>query len=316
MSEAIKNTNDNVEAPTVPLAIELGAGIYAVSMLLSFGWIGISLLQDGRTIAFGVILTLVTVTLLCRASLVGFIYFVALGFLLIAEPRIIRSIDEFEVGELLYAVSIIVFLISSTRYLVLTSPVLPYETLPAKDIIRESIDFTRSSLTNAPESELTKKANQNARLGSRSNTTVRAEEFLTAAARIFIALLIAYFLLKWFGPNPDARIVFGLRVSALRAASLAWFLVGLVLVMGLLFTPIGWLRHSPRQAGVYLRTQLTRWCFGDLRRIVRHMTKSRRKATVKRLKRGKAERLPVMDEHGSPVRADVVGNRGVPLKNR
>ncbi|MFK7819862.1 MAG: hypothetical protein AB8G99_14165 [Planctomycetaceae bacterium] len=294
------------EVPTTQMA-ELGTGIYAVGMLLSAGWICISLLQDERFFAFAVVAGLVALTLFCRTWMVGFVYFAALGFLLIAEPAAYRSVEDFDPGEVLYAISIIMFLITSSRYLVLTSPVLPYGTLSAKEMIQESIDFTKAAFINSPEGRLTRKSRQNARLPNRHKRLLKPEEFLTTAARVLLATMIAYCLLKWFGPNPAAKVSFGLRVSALRAASLAWFLTGLILVLGLLFTPISWLRHSPRQAGVYLRAQLTRWCFGDLRRIVRHLIKTRQKATVRRLGKETPKRVPILDEQGTAVRAKGVG---------
>lgn len=298
-------------------AIELNAGIYALAMLLSSGWIGLTLLDEQRTTAAVVLGVLVLLMLVTRIWLVGPVYFGVLAVCFATEQPLFRSVSDFETPELLFVAASIVFLISGSRYVVLTAPILPYSTLSVRDMLRESYEFVISVFTDKPEGKLTKKARLNTRLEAREKRTVKPEEFLTAAFRILIALFGASLLLQFVPNRPDVAIAeFGLHTTGLRAATLAWVVIGITVVSGLLLTPVGWLRHSSREAGVYLRSVVTRWCFGDLRSIVVRLVKDRQKTTVTKLRRHKPRWKRRVDDDVGAVAAAKERSAAIRLRGR
>ena len=307
MTSPARDTQAARDAETVRPAIELNAGIYAVAALLSSGWIGLTLLDAGRDWTALVLGFLVVVMLLTRMWLVGPIYFATLAFLFRDEERAIRTVGEFSGQESLLAAASIVFLISSCRYLCLTAPVLPYSLLSITETVRESLGFLMSVFTGGPEDNLTKKARLNSRMEERSAKTVRAEEFMTCLLRILLALLAAFLLLQYvpLRDGYESRKEFGLVATGLRSATLAWILVGVTLVLSVVLTPISWVRHSSREAGVYLRSVVTRWCFKDLRSMGGRLVKTRRESVVTRLRRGgKPARVSLFDAEGTVVKAE------------
>ncbi len=293
-----KNAKTNEAESAQP---DMRVGAYGLAMVMSFAWLLMSF-GDYPLLVFIAILS-AAMTFFFRTWFVGLIYFLALGFLFMTEPRLYRTVGGLFFSEWVYAFCVITFLISANRYLVLTSPVLAYGSLSLKEACLEAFEFVRSSLHSSPTGQLTRKATKNSRLEPRDTSTIRSEEFISAGARVLISIFIASMLLSAVSLNTTSRVRFGLTMIGFRAASMVWLLIGVVLLLGLLFTPISWLRHSPLQAGVYLRTQLTRWCFGDLRRMARNLIKHRHQSTVHRLGRGKAKRVPVLDNDGSVVRA-------------
>lgn len=287
-------------------AIELNAGIYAVAALLSSGWIGLTLLDAERDSTAMVLGILVVVMLLTRMWLVGPIYFATLAFLFFDEQRMSRTVGDFSGQESLLAAASIVFLISSCRYLCLTAPIVPYVTLSITETFQESLGFLMSIFTGGPEDKLTKKARRNSRMEERSAKTIRPEEFMTCLFRVLLALLAAFLLLQYvpIRDGYESRRDFGLVATGLRSATLAWILVGVTMVLGVVLTPISWVRHSPREAGVYLRSVVTRWCFKDLRPMVARLVKTRRESVVTRLRRGgKPQRVDLLDDEGAVVKA-------------
>lgn len=293
-----ESTNTSTTGPA--FQPDLRVGFYALAMMLSFAWLMIWL-ADHPVLAVLAIVS-AAMTFLFRTWFVGFIYFLALGFLFIVEPSQIRNVGGLLLSEWVFAFGVMTFLISANRYLVLTSPVLSYGSLSLTDAVRESIEFVRSITMGAAKGKVTQRATKNSRLEARDRSTVTTEELISAAARILVSICVASVILIYVAPDRSSRREFGVTMDGFRAASLSWLLIGSVLLLGFLFTPISWLRHSPLQAGVYLRTQMTRWCFGDLRRMVRRLVKDRQKSKVHRLGRGKAIRVPVLDTANAPVR--------------
>ena len=299
-----------------PSAIELNAGIYAILTLLSAFWIAITLWDAGRDYTAMIVVGLTLLLLITRVWLVGLIYFGVLAFLFMDEPPDGRTMRDLHGQELLFVAATVAFLISSSRYLALTAPILPYGGMSLGALFSNSVDFLSSLIEQDSETDKQKlESPLPSRLEARHKSTIRVDEFLTGIFRWLVALVGASLLLQ-FVPYGDTEeiVTYGVKIPALRASTLAWMLVGFAGVAGLLLTPIAWMRYSKLEAGVYLRSTVTKWCFGDLRAIVGRLVKNRRKSLVTNLRRGKPTRVNLMDAKGGVVRA---GNaKQVRLKGR
>lgn len=297
--------NTTVKKKQTSPVIELNAGLYAIIMLLSACWMAMTFWDAGRDYTAMIVGLLVVVMLVTRVWLVGLVYFGALSFLFVDEPRVGLTMSDFDGNSLVFAASVVAFLISSSRYLALTAPILPYRSLSLKDLFCDSVQFLSSLFeTEKTGSAPSARPRVPARLEARHKSTMRIDEFLTGVIRWLIALAGASLLLQFVPDGGVAAIQWsGLQSAGLRAATVAWMLVGLVAVAGLLLTPIAWMRHSKLEAGVYLRSTVTKWCFGDLRGIVKRLVKYRRKSLVTNLRRGKPKRVRLRDSEGGVVRA-------------
>lgn len=286
----------------------LNSGVYAAVAVVSAFSIGIHLLQFGYSEAAFVLAVLVVLLIVVRLWFVGPVVFLVQLFLLMSERQIFGGGRFMESDSVTLAAATLAFVIAASRYVALTSSVVPYSTVSLRGTVRENVTaFVKSLTLNGPGGRTSVRAelDRHARLGPRSPRTIRREEFATGLFRILVPLLVAMVLLMFVPTRPDSARVVGLVPGALRTATVAWIIAGCCGAVLLLLKLLSRNSQSPREAGVYLRTVVTWWCHRDLGAMVKRQIKHRKKSVVANAGRRKGRKPRAVNPQGIAAASDL-----------
>lgn len=264
----------------------LNAGVYAAVSLVSGFWILLGLLDAGQTEAALFMAIFMGLLLILRIWFVGPVLFLVMMSLLM-QPRGPVGLAALDGGSLLFAAATVTFVLAGSRYVALVAPILPYSSKSIRATVRDTYEWVMGLLSERSNGAEDSVSTRRARLGRRRSETIRREEFISGMFRVLVSLLAAFLLLIVVPLRPDVVNRFGLVPMAVRAITLGWLLLAIVGVSYLLAAPVNWFRHTPREAGVFLRSVLTRWCARDMGAMVKRQVKHRRKSVVARVGREK-----------------------------
>lgn len=285
--------------------IELNAGFYALAMILSGSWIAMRMFfdnHDGLAMMFAVLLGM---TIVLRFWLTGVQFFIVLGYLFQSGRGNPAVADLLADGTVMMGAATLLYLIASSRYVCLMSPVVPYSV--ASTTFRESCAFLINSLRpDKTDAVQPTETDGKVRLGRRLKSNMRPDEFITGAIRIAVVAGVTLAILSYVKLLPSRYVVLNYKLLdvSLRGITIAWLLMAVLGLAVLASAIVVWKYKTPQEAGVYLRSVITKRSARDLSPIMRRMVKHRRKSLVTSLRKGRRKpEIELLDPEGQPVTA-------------
>lgn len=195
---------------------------------------------------------------------VGLLFLTVQVGLFLAEPHALWRVN-YSPGSSLLAMAVLTLLISSCRYLGLTSSPLPYRMTNRESIIAAMQHVRRSSRESF------------ARFGvlPRDELVISSAEMIMMLVRIVVPVTVVSVLLTLIPLNLRAPEYAGLMPTVLHIIMLgAVLLVSCVLANGLM-NVLAWRYLSETESRVFLRTELSKWIHREVSAVSRHRIKRR-----------------------------------------
>lgn len=168
-------------------------------------------------------------------------------------------------GSYLVAIGVLALLISSCRYLTLTSSPSPYRLSN-----RSSFKVAMQHIRRMPRGDF-------ARFGvlSRSASTVSSMEVVTMLLRIVMSV-VAVSILLWAVPlQADSPEYARLHPSPVRAITLGVILLLVFVLANGLMNVLSWRRLSASEAKVFLRSEVSKWIHREVSAVSRRRIRFR-----------------------------------------
>jgi hypothetical protein len=242
--------------------------VYAIVAALS-GLFVTMWLSPGDMLSRTLLVVFFAVMIGVRFWAVGLIFLMIQVGLFVVEPGSIGAFVDSR-GSSLAAIGVLALLISSCRYLTLTSSPSPYRLSN-----RSSFKVAMQHIRRVPRGDF-------ARFGvlSRDASTVSSMEVVTMLLRIVISVVAVSVLLAAVPLQADAAEYARLIPPAVRAVTLGVILLLIFVLANSLMNVLSWRRLSSSEAKVFLRSELSKWIHREVsavsRRRIRFRTSRRR----------------------------------------
>ena len=240
--------------PSVGYAIVAGVSGLFVSMWLS----------PGDSVSRSLIFVFFCVMIGFRFWAVGLIFLMVQVGLFVVEPGSIGAFVDSRVSFLV-SIGVLALLISSCRYLTLTSSPSPYRLSN-----RSSFKVAMQHIRRMPRGDF-------ARFGvlSRDPSTVSSMEVVTMLLRIVMSVVVVSILLSAVPLRPDAPEYARLIPPAVRAVTLGVILLMIYALANGLMNVLSWRRLSSSEAKVFLLSELSKWIHREVSAVSRRRIKFR-----------------------------------------
>ena len=171
----------------------------------------------------------------------------------------------FDLGDLMYAGMVLLLVITACRYLVVMSPVVPYEgTSSIGAALRWLFSWGKAEqpLRGVP---------------ARDAASFSGYELVSGATRVIVSVLIASITMKLIPVDPTAEETTGLLIGALRVITMGLVLLSVVVVANLLQSSFAWRKMTSSEAKLYVRSVFTRWNQREVGMIIRRQILNRQR---------------------------------------
>lgn len=240
-----------------------GAVAYAILTVVSGLFVSIWM-SPNETLIKGLLFVCVAAIFVGRLWTMSLILFLIQVGLFLAEPGSLGAYAE-SPGSSLLAMAVLALLISSSRYLALTSLPVSYRLNT-----RESARMALMHLRREPRDGF-------ASFGvlPRAESTVGSAELLTTLLRIAVAVIAVSMLLELVPLEPDSPAHARLIPPAVRTISLVVILLLVWMLINGLMNVLVWRRLSPVEARVFLRSELSKWIHREVSSVSRRRIRFR-----------------------------------------
>jgi hypothetical protein len=259
--DSILNSEPESDTPPDALTAEFAYGIFAalsglfVSLWFSPNDSAITLLIAVFFLAmFGV-----------RFWSVGLILLTVQAGLFLAEPWS-NGAYSYSPGSSLLAIGVLALMISSCRYLTLTSSPTPFR-LTNRLSVKVAMHHARrrkSRKTFAAFGVL-----------PRDGSTVGSVELFTMLGRIVLPVAAVSMLLTLVPLDPDTRNYAQLIPPAVRTITLGIILLLICVMANSLMNVLVWRKLSPAEANIFLRSEISKWIHREVSRVSRRRIRFR-----------------------------------------
>ena len=176
--------------------------------------------------------------------------------LFLAEPGSVGVYSN-SPGSSLASIRVLALVISCCRYLTLTSSPAPFRLSN-----RSSVRVAYLHATREPRKEF-------APFGvlSRRDSTVGSGELFTMLARTVIPVVAISGILQLVPLDPDTPEIARLIPPAVRTITLGIILLVICVLANSFLNIFAWRRHSPSEARVFLRSELSKWIHREVSRV-------------------------------------------------
>ena len=217
-------------------------------------------LRFGVIRPFGIFLAATLMLVFLRVWSIPLILFAVQLELTLAE-RFSAGSSASPFGDVVFVAGVLLLLIAGSRFVVLTSSPLPYDTSTWRFFGRI---FTGNKAANTGHPK-------------RSLNLYSTVELSTALFRVTLSVAIAAWWL-WYVPLDMGAVDYAWLVpTALRTIVLALLALGVIVLANVLISTYAWQGISSSQAKIYLHSVATRWSFREVRSILRRQIKSKLK---------------------------------------
>jgi hypothetical protein len=252
----LADTQKQPDALSAAAAYIIFAGLSALFVSLWF--------SPNDSIITIMIAVFLMMTLGIRFWSVALILLMVQAGLFLAEPGSIGGYSN-SPGSSLVSIGVLALLISCSRYLTLTSSPAPFRLSN-----RSSVQVAFRHATREPRKDF-------AEFGvlSRHDSTVSSGELFTMLARTVIPVVAISGILQLVPLDPDTPEIARLIPPAVRTITLGIILLVICVLANSFLNIFAWRRHSPSEARVFLRSELSKWIHREVSRVSRRRIKFR-----------------------------------------
>jgi hypothetical protein len=224
------------------------------------GFLVMTELRFGLIRPFGIFLVGILMLVFLRVWSIPLILFAVQLELVVSEP-FSADASVSPLANVVFVTGVVLLLLAGSRFVVLTSSPLPYDTSTFKFFGRI---FRGNKEPNTGHSK-------------RDAALYSSTELSTALIRVTLSVAIAAWWL-WYVPLDSGAVDYAwILPTGLRSITLALLALGVIVAANVLISAYVWQGISGDQARLYLHSVATRWSFREVRSIIRRQIKARLK---------------------------------------
>ena len=196
---------------------------------------------------------------------VGLILLTVQAGLSLAEPHSMSAYSD-SPGSSLLAIGVLTLMISSCRYLTLTSSPTPYRLT------------NRSSVKVALHHAFRRKSRKTFAVFGvlpRDGSTVGSAEFFTMLGRMILPVAVVSLMLTLVPLDPNTPNDARLYPPVVRTISLGIILLIICVMANSLMNVLVWRKLSPAEASIFLRSEMSKWIHREVSRVSRRRIRFR-----------------------------------------